>query len=500
MNLNSIKFKIGLLYFIITAVILIIMVQGVIYFGKYYSLLYRSFDGEMREKAYELSRTITSFLDALGPERKNFVFAVRRAIRFDGQHPDEGKIAQLENQWREKVGNLGLRQDYVVFSTAKGKPIISSRNTPKELRDLFSKTVGKTSSRLTLRDLSYVEANLNLRIINLPFTYKGQKEPYLIQVASVLPPVVNVLRDRLFHISAGVLFVLLFAGIIGLIFVRRFLKPVMKIAETAKHISRENLSARVNTGRVDQEMRYLADTFNDMISRLEGSFRYISEFSSQVAHELKTPLAIIRGEAELALRKERDTDEYKRVIMTNLEETDRMLKTIENLLLLTKLEYQREAFKFERVDLVEFLNQIYEQGRVLASARGITLDIDMKQKEIIVNADRLHLRRLFFNLIDNAIKFTPENGKIGLSVKYLPNNKVAVCVSDSGAGIPKEELPKIFKRFYRAQNKYSAGVSGSGLGLSIAQSIARIHGGEISVESSLQNGSTFTVTLPLSKS
>jgi signal transduction histidine kinase len=243
-------------------------------------------------------------------------------------------------------------------------------------------------------------------------------------------------------------------------------------------------------------MHRLAAAFNDMIARLEKAFKHIEEFSSQVAHELRTPLAIMRGESELALRKERTGEEYKRVIRVNLEEIGRMLKTVEDLLLLTKLDYRPEIFKKEDFDFVAFFREVFEQAKVLAQDKGIDIEFDVPKMEIVINADKHHLRRLFYNLIHNAVKFTLAGGKVRLGAS-VSGGKLLAVVQDTGVGIPAEDLPKIFDRFFHKDHGIVIEESGSGLGLSIAMAIARSHSGDITVESASGKGSTFTVILPL---
>jgi len=271
---------------------------------------------------------------------------------------------------------------------------------------------------------------------------------------------------------------------------------VVRITETARKITYEDLRERVKTGHVDEEIKPLVEAFNDMISRLEKSFQYVSEFSSHAAHELKTPLAIIRGQTEVALRKERGIDEYKAVLNVNLEEAQKMIKMIEDLLLLTRLEYKTGVFHFEQIDLIAFLGEIYEQSKVLAAEKELLVSADMPGKPVMVKADKLHLRRLFYNLINNAVKFTPVKGKIDIAVKTV-NNKVAVSVSDTGMGIAEEDLPKIFNKFFQKDMKIKSSNSGIGLGLNIVQSIAKIHNADIQVKSKPGKGTTFTVILPL---
>jgi len=303
-------------------------------------------------------------------------------------------------------------------------------------------------------------------------------------------------RNKLFYILIPIPLTLLFGYYIGRLIIMRILKPIKKMTDTVKNITHEDLSLRVKAENVDEELGRLIEAFNDMVSRLGESFEYITDSSSYIAHELKTPIAIIRGESEFALKKERDKEEYKRVISVSLEETKRMLKIIEDLLLLTKMNYQPDVLKFERIDLTQFIRIIYEQAKILSSQKKITVNADIPEEAGMVSADELHLRRLFLNLIDNAIKFTPDNGSIGITLKY-ENQKAIVSIVDTGIGIEEENMPKLFEKFFRIEGKTKDNSPSSGLGLSIAQSIAELHGGEISVTSRAGQGSNFSVSIPL---
>ena len=310
-------------------------------------------------------------------------------------------------------------------------------------------------------------------------------------------PVDLLQRNKLFYILIPIPLTLLFGYYIGRLIIIRIIKPIKKMTDTVKNITHEDLSMRVKAENVDEELGRLIEAFNDMVSRLGESFEYITDSSSYIAHELKTPIAIIRGESEFALKKERDKEEYKRVISVSLEETKRMVKIIEDLLLLTKMNYQPDVLKFEQIDLTQFIRIIYEQAKILAFKKNITVNINTPEETGMVNADELHLRRLFFNLIDNAIKFTPVSGSITINLRY-EDQKAAVSIIDTGIGIEEENVPKLFDKFFRIDTTIKDTSPSSGLGLSIAQSIAELHKGEISVTSRVGQGTTFTVSLPIS--
>lgn len=495
MKVNSIRFKITTLYTAILGAILIVY-SAILILSLHYTL-YNELDDELIIKAQEITSTIDTYLNVLGRNQRSFIFSIKRAITMEGEYPDPNKISEIkeiEKLWLKMIDKLDLKEDYINFLNSKGKSMVSSENMQLGIFPSF------TIDMKTLKSRKYSFKNLrydsrDLRVISSFFYYEG--EPYIIQVATSLKPIIHILQNRLFHVAISIPIILFLTTFLGQMFASRILKPVMAITKTARNITVEDLSARVKTEHYDREMKYLIDAFNDMISRLEASFKYISEFTSHVSHELKTPLAIIRGESELALRKERDMAEYKRVIKVNLEEVERMLKIIEDLLLLTRLDYRPHVFKFEHIDLIGFMREIYDQARVLSAQKNITVNISMHQKPIKIIGDSLHLRRLLLNLITNAIKFNVRDGSIDITVRREAK-KAIISVSDTGVGISEEDLPKIFDRFFHKDTINQISEPGNGLGLSIAQSIANAHRGTIEVKSHVGKGSTFALSLPLS--
>lgn len=492
MRLNSIRFKISILFVAILGTILVIH-STILYLSLRYTL-YKDLDAELRMKVEQIVSTINAYLEVLGEGEDTFLFAVKRVITLQGEHPHKQMIEEFEAKWLQKVDTLDLREHFITFSGIDGTSIVRSENVSEQIFYAFlKKNKPARSRRETMRTIN-VNGN-RLRIISIPFVHNNTQE-YLLQVGTPLKPIIYILNNRLFYIAISIPVILFFAGFIGQLFAVRIMKPVVEVAKTAQGITHENLSERVKAEHVDEEMKYLVDSFNDMIERLEGSFNYIVEMSSHIAHELKTPLAIIRGESELALRKEQADEEYRRVIAVTIQEVERMLKTINDLLLLTKLEYRQDIFKFERIDLRTFFMEIYEQTKILASRKEIEVTFTMAKGPLYLNGDTLHLRRLFFNIIDNALKFTSRKGGVVIDIRRAGKD-LSVVISDTGVGIPKDDLPEIFKRFFHVDRTGRKEEPGIGLGLSIALSIARIHHGDIRVESEVGKGTTFTVILPL---
>lgn len=453
MKIQSFKSKLTIVYTIFFLGVLIL--YGSILYFSLHSTLYEDFDAELKAKTDKLIKEFHEYRDF---QKREWIFGT----------------------------------DYVNVIDSRKRPIISSKNLRGKLLNVFIKNAPHPKYKKVVFKVAGFDKR-KLRIINVPFV-KGDRR-YILQIGSSLRPLIAVLQERLSYIIVSIPFVLIAAGLLGYFFISRAMKPIKNITRTAQNITHEDLSTRIEEKLVDDEFRWLVSAFNDMISRLEKSFKHISEFSTHVAHEIKTPISIIRGEAEIALRKERSPEEYIRVINVCLEESKRMLKTIEDLLLLARLDFRPELFKFERTNLHEFMNEIYEQSKILASQKEISVEKNFKE-EVYVDVDKIHLRRLFFNLLNNAIKFTPKNGTIKLSVRKEYGN-INISVSDTGIGIPEEDLPKIFNRFFHIDRTGQDTEPSNGLGLSIARSIAMIHNGTIHVTSEPQKGSTFTVTLPI---
>ncbi len=495
MRFNSIRFKISVFYTAILGIILLFY-TAINYYNLRYAL-YRDLDNDILVKAQEVSSAINSYMEVLGNDQRAFSFAVNRVIRLEGSHPNQDKAAEVERLWLEKRSKLNLREAYInLGSVDRGESVVNSANMDAPMTVNFLKDISAARKKaVSYKDVDF--GNYQLRVVNIPFYYTfKKKEMYLIQIGVSREPIYEILSGRLIFAAFTVPLILLLASFLGVVITSRVLKPIMDVTKVARNITYKDLSVRVKIERHEEELKYLIDAFNEMISRLDKSFRYIAEFSSNVAHELKTPLTIIRGESELALMQERDSGEYQRVVKVTLEETEVMLKIVEDLLLLSKLEYQPKAFNFEPLDFNAFIGEIFAQVQKMAAAKNISVKLTGPGKPTLIHADAPHLRRMFLNLLNNAVKFTNLGGDISIKA-YQEGKNLQVAITDTGAGILPEHLDKIFDRFFHFASANIDSQEGSGLGLSIAVSIAKIHHGEITVKSQPQKGTTFTVTLPL---
>ena len=296
-------------------------------------------------------------------------------------------------------------------------------------------------------------------------------------------------------ITVPAIVIISLVGFMFYLLTRRILASVEDIAVTTRNINLKNLSGRVGAADLEIEMAYLAKSINMMLERLEQSFEYIKEFSSSIGHELKTPLAIMKGESEIALRKDRQVEDYKKALNVNIEEANRMIRIVEDLVFLAKLDYNPDNIKKEVFDFIPFFTDIKKRTETLVSQKQIDLFAAIPEASITLEGNKLHLSRLFFNLIQNAIKFTPSPGKISLIVN-MEDGLLKVSVSDTGIGISETDLPRIFQRFFHKEAQSESG-EGIGLGLSISKSIAKFHNGDIEVKSKPREGAVFTVILPI---
>ncbi|MBN9658325.1 MAG: HAMP domain-containing protein [Acidobacteria bacterium] len=278
---------------------------------------------------------------------------------------------------------------------------------------------------------------------------------------------------------------------------KRALQPVGAMTREAREINARDLSARVSVPETGDELEELAEAWNSLLARIEASVQAVRRFTADAAHELRTPVTVIRTSAELALRHPRTSESYRQTIGAIEAETVQMTGLLDQLLLLARGDAGQWKFRLETVFMDQLLRGLRRSVDPLAEKSGVTLDWVVPGLSVIVQADEEALRRVILILIDNALKHTPSGGRV--SVRLVQGNGTCeVDVSDNGCGITPEDLPRIFDRFYRADSVRTPG-SGAGLGLCIAQSIVENHRGRIEAIP-LPQGALFRVTLPVSAS
>ena len=288
--------------------------------------------------------------------------------------------------------------------------------------------------------------------------------------------------------------VLLLGGMGGILLAHRLLGPLARMADDARRITAEQLHERLKAAAAGEEMDQLRDAFNATLARLERSFDQLRRFTADASHEIRTPLTALRSVGEVALQGDRSSEDYREVIGTMLEEVDRLSRLTDELLTIARAEGGEARYHFERLDLSALVNDVAEQLLVLAEERAQKLEV-RTDGPAIVHGDRLALRQAVTNLIDNAIKYSPEGTRVEVRLRSAPGAAL-IEVEDEGPGIPPEHLDRIFERFYRIDPSRSREIGGTGLGLSLVRLAAEAHGGRAEVSSRVGSGSTFRITLP----
>lgn len=367
---------------------------------------------------------------------------------------------------------------------------------PVDANELMKLEVGKTifsSVRL--------KSGESLRVATRRVKDYDGDGTYFIRLGQSLSAMESARRRALLVLGIAIPLALLLGSFGGLLLANQALSPVDRITSVAEQIANGDLTERVpmpasSAAKMD-EIGRLAATFNHMISRLQAAFERQKQFTSDASHELRTPLAVMRGDMEIALRRERSPQEYQRVLGSNLEEIVRLTRLIEDLLMLARADSGRVELRCEPVDLNKLCQQMTDYISPLAEQRQQVLSYDSENADVYINADLQRIKQMLLNLLDNAIKYTEPGGNITLGLK-IEGNQAVITVADTGRGIPTEDLPHIFERFFRRSAKTSdRSAAGFGLGLSIVKWIVESHNGQIETISQQGQGTTFIVKLPL---
>jgi heavy metal sensor kinase len=288
--------------------------------------------------------------------------------------------------------------------------------------------------------------------------------------------------------------VLVCAALGGLFLANRALRPIARMTRTAAEIGAGDLSRRIGYQGVMDEMGQLAHIFDQMLNRIQITVDRERRFTADASHELRTPLTAIKGRVSMILTQPRTPEQYATAFQQVEAQVDRMIRLTNDLLFLARLDEQRLPWNPVALDLSHLLEATVEQMRQLANDRQIDL-IEQIEPRLLIQGDPDYLIGIFLNLIDNAIKYTAINGKITVKATQAAST-VTIAVSDTGAGIAPEHLSHLFERFYRVEGARTRQTGGTGLGLAIAHEVVRLHGGTLTVQSQLNQGTTFTIQLP----
>jgi two-component system, OmpR family, heavy metal sensor histidine kinase CusS len=408
------------------------------------------------------------------------------------QDPLVSAKRRIESEW----ATISFERIYVRLRTLDGQVLSISPNTPSEVIDeIFQKK--PIEHRLKRKTSSTGEIYL---AASEPLTIsQGQTQLYA-DLAFDLTPEESVLQQLRFRLIMIVGVVIIASFVFGRRLAIASLQPVQDIAQRASAIRSTNLHERIETIGLPSELRLLVDTFNQMLDRLSDSFSRMSQFSSDIAHELRTPVNNTRGEIEVTLAKDRSPEEYREVLSSCLEELERISKITDSLLFIAKAENPVTQLPRERCNLSEELEKIAEFYETTAIESNVSIIVN-SEKTIELEVNRTLFQRAIGNLISNALAHTPRGGKVSIRGSRL-GEYASIEVADTGEGIAPEHLSRIFDRFYRADPSRSnatgsTGSAGFGLGLAIVQGIIHLHGGKVEVTSTPGKGTSVTLKFPI---
>jgi len=368
----------------------------------------------------------------------------------------------------------GFAQDYEAALFKAGKSVRQSRNFHLKNPESYTHY---TERFVMLKSEQYLKG---VYVLTLPGSLDGKLVVTTHEINNTIEDVV----DTLLTLIPLLLLILLF---LGSKLIDKILLPVKRITQTANEISINNFSGTIPLPDEEDEIKALVEAFNGMIIRLKEGVDNLNRFNSDVSHELKTPLTVIKGEIEITLRKLRKPDEYIESIQTIAYEAEQIEHIVENLLLLTKYSKENVAQTFEQCHLDALILNTLEKYDNALKEKALHLNIE-KLEPIATEANPILLSMIFSNLIDNAIKYTTRNKNITISL--FQDKKIHFIIKDEGIGIPKDKLSKVTDRFYRVDRSRNKKIKGFGLGLSLVWKSVELHSGKMDITSALDSGTT----------
>jgi heavy metal sensor kinase len=333
-----------------------------------------------------------------------------------------------------------------------------------------------------------------LRMVTLPVVKFGRFTGELIQVGASLDSTIHTLREIAWVLWISLPMGVVLSAIFGYLLTKQSLTPVTSMSAAAKRLGSDDLSVRLPLPPAQDELRQLAQTFNEMLDRLEDAFLRLRRFTGDVSHELRTPLAVLKGEAELTLRRERSPEDYRNAMRTIVGEANNMTGIIEDLLLLARAESKAVAMTWMELGTADFIADVVNVVQPVYDGKGITLRVVNRAKPRL-SANPGYLTLALKNILINAAKHSAAGSAVELDVRD-EGADLFFTITDAGEGIPEESLPYIFDPFYRADTARNRAAGGTGIGLSLAMALVKLHGGSITARSRPGEGASFTVRIP----
>ncbi|MBO0722931.1 MAG: heavy metal sensor histidine kinase, partial [Blastocatellia bacterium] len=416
-----------------------------------------------------------------------------RAFALEESRINESRIDEKEHFLREFDERFSLKpeSEYIQLYTPDGDNLYQSPNLEGRLLPFKPELSSEGKPKLSVVE-AFAERQRLLMTVT-PISVKGETK--LVTIAVSLAGVEKTERRLLVTLLLAFPVAILTALAGSAYLAKRAIKPVEQIAATAQLITAQNLKQRIKLSQADDELERLADSFNQMITRLETSFNQVRQFTADASHELRTPLTILNGEAQLALNGHLNPEEYGQVLRSRGEELERMIRIVDDLLLLSRADSRVAELDLQIVDLSDLVIESCERLRPSAEAGDLKLVVE-NVEPVEVKGDSLRLGQMFRNVLENAIKYTPEGGEIKVQIKRNNADQCQITVADTGIGIPATDLSRVFDRFFRVDKARSRERGGSGLGLSIVKWVVDAHAGAIFIESEIGRGTIVKIFLP----
>lgn len=460
---RGLRFRLALSYVVFFSVLLVLL--GILF----RHVLSSTFQTQMESVLDEEWAAAKGYLRT-GPEGPNWFY--------DEQDPDESFIVRRLQRVYMLADTEGNQLQYSEIYKLLGV------DSPAEIRAILQSGQPAIRVRTDPSGVPYVIRS------GLWVDHDGHK--YYLAIGRAVDYNDQVISNFTWQYFAWVPLVILLSAVLGWFLAGRALEPVNSVADAAQQITHSNLDVQIPARKTGDELDRFIEAFNLMMTRLNHSFEQIRQFSTDVSHELRTPLTVVRGQLEVALFTAQTVEQYRDAMADALEGVERLSNIVRALLMLSQAESGQLVLQKTDIDLAELVRDLVDQHQIPAEAQGVRLSASAPP-HCALCADRIQIERLVSNLLGNAIKYTPSGGSVKASL--IPAfDQVTLIVEDTGVGIAPGHLPHIFDRFYRVPSADSE--KGLGLGLSFVAWIAKAHGGSVTAESTLNEGTRFTVILP----
>jgi heavy metal sensor kinase len=432
--------------------------------------------------------TSTSFDDTLLNDAKLFASNIRVAQdRFDwpveNLSPSEN-VVMLGLQFHFVITDLRGKVLYEDLYNPFMKKLIQGGGLADVLQDHrgFREVIGTTGEYY--------------RFVSVEIPQGIQSEPAILHIGRSIKDLKWIMGEYKILYLNSVPLILIISAAIGWFLSNHALRPFKDISKAAEQISSENFSTNIITKYKEEEIQTLVHSFNAMVERLNHSFQQMRRFNADAAHEIRTPLSILRGETELLLNSsDSSKEEIRSYLESSLEELDRLNRIVDDMLMLAEAEDGDQNLIVETIDIKSMIEDVIDKARPLAEAREIRIKL-LNLSDLQIEGDRMLIHRAIFNLMDNAIKYSRDHGTVEIDLAIV-EKAIKLKIRDYGIGIAPTDLPNVFDRLYRADSARTLIGGSSGLGLSIVKWIVEIHHGTIQVTSDVEKGTTFEMTLPI---